>query len=70
MRNLTLKCTPGRRMSWNSQVSAAGYVAPVAGLRHGPLMAERKRFVNELPAARIQTTDLPLVASAPHERRP
>lgn len=75
VRNLTLiKCTPGRRMSWTSCVRVAGYgMSPVAGLGHQPVVAERKRFVNELPAARIQnqTTDLPIDASAPlHERRP
>lgn len=74
MRNLTLiKCTPGHRMSWATSVPVAGYGAPVTGLGHGPVMDERKRFVNELPAARIQnqTTDLRIVTSAsPHERRP
>ena len=74
MRNLTLiiKCTPGRRMSWTS-AAPAGYGTPVAGLGHRTtVMVERKRFVSELPAARIQnqSTDLPLVASAPPERRP
>jgi hypothetical protein len=54
-------------------VSVGGYGMPVAGLGHGPVIVERKRFVNELPAARIQnqTTDLPIDASALlHERRP
>lgn len=73
VRNLTLiKCTLGRRMSWSTPVPVAGYGAPVAGPDQRLIMAERKRFVNELPAARIQhpTTDLRIVASAsPHERR-
>lgn len=75
VRNLTLiKCAPGRRMSWNTSVPTAGYGMPsVAGLGHPAVITERKRFATELPVSRIQrqTTDLPLVASAPlHERRP
>jgi hypothetical protein len=74
VRNLTLiKCAPGRRMSWTASVPVSGYgMPPVAGLGHAVVITERKRFAIELPAARIQnqTTDLPLVASAPlHERR-
>jgi hypothetical protein len=74
VRNLTpIKCAPGRHMSWTSPVPVAGYGMPVAGQGHAPVIVERKRFVNELPAARIQnqTTDLPIDASALlHERRP
>jgi hypothetical protein len=74
VRNLTLiKCALGHRTSWTTSVPVGGYDAPVARLGHTSLMVERKRFVAELPAARIQnqTTDLPYIASAPtHERRP
>ncbi|TDV35404.1 hypothetical protein CLV71_13530 [Actinophytocola oryzae] len=65
MRNLTLiKCALGRHMSY-----ATGMPTFVWG--HRPVIVERKRFVTELPAARIQnqTTDLSIYASAPpHER--
>jgi hypothetical protein len=67
VRNLMIKCTPGRRMS-------AGTALSFAELGNRPVrVMDRVRFVHELPAARIQhkTTDLPYVASAPsHERRP
>jgi hypothetical protein len=73
VRNLTLiKCTLGRRMSEIAPAPTAGYGTPVAGPDRQPVMVERKWFVKELPAARIQnhTTDLRIVASAsPHERR-
>lgn len=75
VRNLTLiKCAPGRRTSWTTHVPAAGVPGtgmPAAGQRY--MTVERKRFANEVPAARIQSqvTDLPYIASAPsHERRP
>jgi hypothetical protein len=73
VRNLTLiKCAPGYPMTtppmpalWGTSVSGA-----VLGHRRGTV--ERKRFVIELTAARVQnpTIDYPPIASAPpHERR-
>lgn len=70
VRNLTLiKCTPGYPMSSGHQSVYGGGAMPA----HLPVIVERKRFVGELTAARVQTqtTDLPSIVSAPpHERRP
>lgn len=69
VRNLTLiKCTPGYPMSMTRHTSVIGG----AGTAHLPVIVERKRFVGELAAARvqIQNPDLPTIVSAPpHERR-
>jgi len=69
VRNLTLiKCTPGYPMSMTGHPTVFGG----AGTAHLPVIVERKRFVGELTAVRVQakTTDLPTIVSAPpHERR-
>lgn len=77
VRNLTLiKCTPGYPMSAPAAMPMSGHPYVFGGAAraaHLPVIVERKRFVGELTAARvqIQTTDLPSIVSAPpHERRP
>lgn len=72
MRNLTLiKCTPGYPMTTPPMPALWGTGVSGAVLGHRPSTVERKRFVVELTAARVnQTIDYPSIASAPpHERR-
>lgn len=71
MRNLTLiKCTPGYPMSMTGHTTVFGGAGTAA---HLPVTVERKRYVVDMTAARVQTPtiDLPSIVSAPpHERRP
>ncbi len=77
MRNLTLiKCTPGYPMSMygNTPVLGGAFSGAFSGIvpGHRHVTVERKRFVVELAAARVQTQtiDFPTTVSAPpHERR-